>query len=67
VESGRHLLLAEPEDFADAVEQVLADPASADRLAAAGRDLVAAAFGWPALSDQLTHVVRTAAGLPAST
>ncbi len=67
VESGRHLLLAEPEDFADAVEQVLADPASADRLAAAGRDLVAAAFGWPALADQLTQVVRTAATLAGAT
>ena len=47
VESGRHLLLAEPEDFADAVEQVLADPASADRLAA-----WVASAGWQRLLNR---------------
>lgn len=67
VASGEHLLLAEPEAFADAVAQVLADPEAADHLAAAGHDLVAATYGWPTLAEQLTQVVRTAAGLPAST
>ncbi len=60
--SGEHLVLAEPDGFADAVEQLLADPETADDLAAAGHDLVAGGLDWPSpLADQLTQVVRTAA------
>ena len=45
---GRHLLLAEsPPAFAQAVSQILSDPALAGRLATAGRALYETGYTWP--------------------
>jgi glycosyltransferase involved in cell wall biosynthesis len=64
VVDGTHLRLAEAEGFADAIDAVLADPDAADRMARAGRALVANDLAWPVLADRFTAVVATAAGLP---
>jgi glycosyltransferase involved in cell wall biosynthesis len=64
VASGEHLLLAEPEDFADAVEQVLADRRPTAR---PPRPHWWRRLRLPALADQLTQVVRTAATLAGAT
>ncbi len=63
VVDGTHLRLAEAEGFAAAVDDVLSDPEAADRMAGAGRDLVATDLAWPVLADRLTEVVTSVAGL----
>jgi glycosyltransferase involved in cell wall biosynthesis len=57
VVDGTHLRLAEPDGFAEAIVDVLADPAGAGARAEAGRALVAARYGWDALGAQLATVV----------
>lgn len=57
--SGKHLLLAEePAEFADAVCRILEDEALALKLAAGGRELVAAGFGWDAISAKLDSILE---------
>lgn len=57
--SRQHLLLAEePAEFADAVCSVLEDEGLASRLAAGGKELVAAGFGWDAITAKLDAVLE---------
>ncbi len=54
VVDGTHLRLADtPEAIADAIVDLLADPAERARLGAAGRALVEARYDWPAIADAL--------------
>ncbi|MBI4497829.1 MAG: glycosyltransferase [Chloroflexi bacterium] len=54
---GEHLLLAErPEEFAQAVVRVLADPALAARLGRSGRALVAERYTWEAAASLVEDV-----------
>lgn len=54
VVDGEHLLLADdPVDIADKVEQVLADPALAQRLGDAGRRLAEERYSWAVVTDRL--------------
>lgn len=54
VEHGRHLLIADDaESFASSVLGVLDDPARAQQLAHAGRDLVEAKYRWESVVDGL--------------
>lgn len=53
------LLASEPQEFADKVMQLMADPARAARLAAAGRDYVVAQYSWDASGRQLERVLET--------
>jgi glycosyltransferase involved in cell wall biosynthesis len=56
VVDGKHLLLAdEPHEFADKIERVLADPALASRLGAAGRTLMEDRYSWGTITRQLEH------------
>jgi polysaccharide biosynthesis protein PslH len=49
-EHGRHLLIADtPEEIADAVAGLLADPARRQELAAAARRLAEERYGWAAI------------------
>jgi glycosyltransferase involved in cell wall biosynthesis len=62
-EPGRHLLLAESDaDFAAAIVAVATQPTLADRLARAGKALVADRYGLPALLTGVTTAVQTAQG-----
>ncbi len=75
---GEHLLVADtPEEFAEAVVQVLREPARAARLARAARELVEGRYDWRAALDGLDEVYRSggaptearaggAAGVPTS-
>jgi len=57
VAPGEHLLLADdPDGFAAAVAETVADPDAAQRRAVAGR-AVAAAYDWTALGDRLAAVL----------
>lgn len=49
-ESGRHLLLEEPERFADAIRTLAGDPGLRERLGAAGWELVRHDFDWASVS-----------------
>lgn len=60
-----HLRLAEPERFAEAVTEVLADRAGAARRAVAARALVGERYGWDSLGGRLTAAVADIA--PTST
>ena len=66
VVDGEHLLLADdPQDIADRVEQVLADPALARRLGDAGRRLAEERYSWAVITDRLEQfydVLRAAQG-----
>lgn len=54
LESGNHLLVADdPSRFAEAVIRVLEDRSLADRLGAAGRQMVESRYGWEASAAQL--------------
>jgi glycosyltransferase involved in cell wall biosynthesis len=54
VEDGRHLLVRDaPGDFAAAVAELLEDRERAERLAAAGRERVAARYDWDVLADTM--------------
>jgi glycosyltransferase involved in cell wall biosynthesis len=54
VEPGRHLLVADdPARFAEAIIRVLEDRHLADRLGAAGRQLMESRYGWGASTAQL--------------
>lgn len=54
LESGSHLLVADnPSRFAEAVIRVLEDRSLADRLGAAGRQLMESRYGWDAATAQL--------------
>ncbi|MEO8697528.1 MAG: glycosyltransferase family 4 protein [Acidimicrobiales bacterium] len=56
VVDGEHLLLAdEPQEFADQIERVLADPALARRLGTAGRTLMEDRYSWGTITRQLEH------------
>jgi polysaccharide biosynthesis protein PslH len=60
-EPGRELLVAgEAGDFADAVESLLADPARAQAVGAAGRDRVLASYEWAAHLRQLDAQLQLA-------
>ena len=61
VVDGEHLRLAEPDDFAATVEDVLGDRTAAHHMALHGHHLVAATLGWPALAERFTQVVLDAA------
>lgn len=57
VEDGRELLLADTaDDFASAVLRLLADPAQAARLGAAGRAFVSASYDWGQIVPRLEAV-----------
>ena len=59
VEHGRHVLLADnPGAFAQAVLDLLDDPAQCASLAAAGRRLVEQKYGWDALAERLDQFIR---------
>ena len=66
VVDGEHLLLADdPQEIADRVEQVLADPALARRLGDAGRRLAEERYSWAVITDRLEQfydVLRVAQG-----
>jgi glycosyltransferase involved in cell wall biosynthesis len=66
VVDGEHLLLADdPQEIADRVEQVLADPVLARRLGDAGRRLAEERYSWAVVTDRLEQfydVLRTAQG-----
>lgn len=67
---GREVLIADkPEQFADAVLALLADPQLHERLSREGRQVVAARYDWRSLGDRLDHlleeVVATAPASPA--
>ena len=47
--SGEHLVLAEADDFSDAIERLAADAAAARRLGEAGRQRVAGRYDWRAV------------------
>jgi glycosyltransferase involved in cell wall biosynthesis len=53
--------LADPAALAAAISRVLADPAEAARLSAAGRR-TAAAYAWPDLARQVLEVYRQVTG-----
>ncbi|WP_426573390.1 glycosyltransferase family 4 protein [Aquihabitans sp. McL0605] len=57
VVDGEHLRFAEPQAFAAAVVEVLADPAGAQRRAEAARALVSARYSWDRLGAELASVV----------
>jgi glycosyltransferase involved in cell wall biosynthesis len=57
VVDGEHLRFAEPDAFADAIAEVLADPAAAAQRAEAGRRLVADRYEWSGLGARLAEVV----------
>jgi glycosyltransferase involved in cell wall biosynthesis len=59
VVDGEHLLLAEPDRFAETIHRSLADPAAAARRAANGRDLAIWAYGWPSLGERLAAVLAS--------
>lgn len=62
---GEHLLLVDdPAAFADAVLRVLAEPALAERLSAAGRALIATRYTWDAIGDQFLDIVEAARRSP---
>lgn len=55
---GEDILLADdPQQLADAVCRLLADPALRAKLAAGGRTLVEREYDWSVISQQLTHLV----------
>lgn len=59
----QHLLLAdEPEDFAQQVESVLADPGLAGRLGAAGRKLMEDKYSWGSIVLGLERFYESLAG-----
>jgi glycosyltransferase involved in cell wall biosynthesis len=58
VRDGEHLRLAEPDDLAAALTEVLADPDGAARRAVAGHHLVAARYAWEVLAADLMAVLR---------
>ena len=45
-------------DFADALNEVVADPARADAMGRAGRERAVASFGWPAIAEKTVGVYR---------
>lgn len=62
---GEHLLLADTADaLAAATESLLADPARAAALGAAGRAFVEQRYAWPKLADELVAFWRAAAAAP---
>ncbi len=66
VADGRHLLVADPEHFADAVAASLAEPDAAAARAARGRIIAAEGYGWPALGARFAEVVTAVIGDRAS-
>ena len=64
VVDGEHLLLAPPERFGRALADLLADPAGADRRAAAGRTLAETGYDWRVLGEHLAEVVADLALVP---
>jgi glycosyltransferase involved in cell wall biosynthesis len=57
VESGKHVMIADkPEMFADAVTNLLTDPASQRRLAGNSRRLVEDRYDWKILGKQLVDI-----------
>lgn len=58
VEDGRDLLLASPENFANAIREVFGDPAAAERRALAGRRIAEEQYDWDRLGDRLADLVR---------
>jgi glycosyltransferase involved in cell wall biosynthesis len=61
VRDGENLLLADtPANFARAINRVLADPALAARLAAAGRQTVLACYDWQAIYPAWEQVYQAA-------
>jgi glycosyltransferase involved in cell wall biosynthesis len=67
---GREVLIADtPEQFADAVQALLADPQLRERLSREGRQAVAARYDWRSIGNRLDHlleeIVATAPASPA--
>jgi glycosyltransferase involved in cell wall biosynthesis len=60
--TGRLVPVGDPEALAEAVESMLADPAAAGRMAAAGRRLAAERYGPAALVDGVETVYRNVVG-----
>lgn len=59
VRADEQVLLADGvESFADAVVQVLGDPALAGRLGAAGRQVAEQVYDWQAIGDRLEQLLR---------
>ena len=57
VEPGRHFVAADgPVEYADAIVDLLGDPARRRQLADEGRRLVERQYGWPAAVEQLAAV-----------
>lgn len=53
LQAGSHLELADsPEDFANAVCKLVADPTAASAMAARGRQAVAESYGWPGIGQR---------------
>lgn len=54
VKNGKNILVADsPEDFANGVARLLADPALRSRLGTHGRELVERTYGWQAIAQHL--------------
>ena len=63
VSPGKDILVADtPEDFATAVHNLLEDPATRQRLAAAARKLVEEQYGWDAIGHRLEEAYGCAVG-----
>ena len=60
---GTDILLKDtPEDFSDAVVNVMNDSALRQKLEKGGRDLVEAKYDWRAVTDKLSDVFERTAG-----
>jgi glycosyltransferase involved in cell wall biosynthesis len=57
-QDGVHLALAGPDEFLDALDAVLADPAAADERAVAARALVEERFDWHVLARRLAASIK---------
>jgi len=57
---GQHLLIAERAQFADAIVEVLADPAAAQERAARARELARQAYDWSAVGRRAVEAVACA-------
>ena len=59
LDSGSHLLIADGASaLSDAIVRVLRDPALADKLGSAGREVVEQRFEWNVIGEQLNRVYQ---------
>ena len=61
VVDGEHLVLAEPGDWPEALDRMLADTDGIDHRTRAGRDLVEEHYSWPALGTRFADAVARVA------